>query len=289
MEIIVGMLSSLRLTGGRDDGEYRGKIVTALKEIEIQRRELEGLKGRLSERKQKLFDSTVRALQEKNKSKASVYANEHTEVRKTMKVVEASELALIQVTLRLQSIMEIGDAMSHMTSAFKSLKVVSKTMEGYVPALDATSESINNTLAETMAQMGQISPGIQVDIRNENAEELVEQARRFAEEQAERLKQSLHVMPSRFEADINGVEDRVPVLATGDDYEEESPILGTIFSSRVDQQVETEVLTYANAHNGVIDVSETSTSLGIPQDEVEMSMIRLVAEGKVKQRSESSR
>jgi division protein CdvB (Snf7/Vps24/ESCRT-III family) len=290
VEIILGTISSLRLLGGSKDGEYKGKIVTALKDIEIQRRELEGLRGRLSQRRQTLFDSTVRALQEKNKAKANVYANEHAEVRKTMKVVEASELALTQVTLRLQSIMEIGDAMSHMTTAFKSLKVVSKTMEGFVPALDATSESINNTLSETMAQMGQLSPGIRVDIHNENAEELVEQARKFAEEQAEKLKHSLRVMPSRFEADVNLVEDRIPILATGDDYEEESPILGTIFSTVADPKVENDVLRYATAHNGVIDVSETSANLGIPQDEVEQSMIRLVAQGKVKsQRSESSR
>jgi siroheme synthase len=57
-----------------------------------------------------------------------------------------------------------------------------------------------------------------------------------------------------------------------------------------DPKVENDVLRYATAHNGVIDVSETSANLGIPQDEVEQSMIRLVAQGKVKsQRSESSR
>ena len=59
MEIILGTISPLKLLGGRKDGEYKGKIVAALKEIEIQRRELEGLRGRLSERRQKLFDSTV--------------------------------------------------------------------------------------------------------------------------------------------------------------------------------------------------------------------------------------
>jgi len=290
VEIILATISPLKLLGGRKEGDYKSKISSAVKEIEIQRRELETLKGRLSERRQKLFESTVRSVQEKNNSKANVYANEHAEVKKTMKVVEASELALMQVSLRLQSIMEIGDAMSHMTVAFKSLKGVSKTMGEYVPALDATSATINSALTETMAQMGQISPTIQVDIHNENAEDLVEQARKFADEQAEKLKQSLHVMPSKFKADLSVVEDRIPILATGDDYEEESPVLGTLFSNRTDPKVENEVLSYATAHNGIIDVSETSIRLGIPQDEVEQSMIRLVAQGKVKtQRSESSR
>ena len=105
----MGAISSLKTLGGRrGGGDYKTRIVTALREIEIERRELEGLKARLSDRRQKLFDSTVKAIQEKNKPKAHVYANEHTELRKVIRVVEASELALIQVSLRLQSITEIG-------------------------------------------------------------------------------------------------------------------------------------------------------------------------------------
>jgi division protein CdvB (Snf7/Vps24/ESCRT-III family) len=285
----LGKISSVFSLRTTKDGDYKNKIVVALKEIEIQRRELEGLKVRLAERRQKLFDSTVRSLQEKNKSKANVYANEHAEVRKTIRIVEASELALTQVSLRLQSIMEVGDAMVHVTAAFKSLKTVSKTMEDFVPALDATSTSINNTLTETMAQMGQISPGINVDVHTENAEELVDQARRFAEEQAEKLKMSLHVMPSRYEEEIHWTDDHIPILATGDDSDDEQVILGTLFGPSSDPKTEGEVLRYATSHNGVIDVSETSSDLGIPQDEVEHSMIRLVAAGKVKsqRRSES--
>ncbi len=289
MEIIVGMLSSLKLSGGKNDGEYKEKVGVALKELEFHRRELENTKIRLGERRKSLFDSMTRALQEKNRPKASIFAAEHAEVKKTMKAVEASELALIQITLRLQSIMEVADAMAHMTSASRTLQAVSQTMEGFVPALGATSESINNTLAETMSKLGQISPTIQVDIKNENAEELVAQARMFADEQAQKLKRSMEVMPSALDEDISQVDDRVPILATGDDYEEESPVLGTIFSSRVDPHVETQVLKYAKDHNGVIDVSETSNSLGIPMDEVELSMLHLVAQEKVKSGSESSR
>ncbi len=285
----MGAISSIRSLGGKKDGDYKNKIVLALKEIEIQRRELEGLRSRLSERRQKLFDSTVRALQEKNKSKANVYANEHTEVRKTIRIVEASELALTQVSLRLQSIMEVGDAMVHVSAAFKSLKTVSKTMEGFVPALDETSASINNTLTETMAQMGQISPGITVDVHTENAEELVNQARKFAEEQAEQLKRSLHVMPSMYEAEIHRTDDRIPILATGDDRDDENVVLGTIFGPSPNPKLEGELLKYATSHDGVIDISETSMSLGIPQDEVEHSMIRLVAAGKVKSEHRSER
>jgi division protein CdvB (Snf7/Vps24/ESCRT-III family) len=274
-------MDSLRIFRRRGGGDYKGRIAVALREIEGQRKELDLLKGRLADRRQKLFETTVRALQDKNKSKAAVYATEHAEVRKVCRVVEASELALTQVALRLQSITEIGDAMHHMDTAFRSLKQVSKEMQGVMPALDAASTDINSTLVETMAQMGQISP-INIDIKTEDSEDLVEQAKRYAEEQSARLRDSLNVMPDRFEEQIvRTVEDHTPLLAAGDDHDE-SFVLGTLYSSPKDEKVEYEVMRYAATHEGALDISRTSQQLGIPQDLVEQSMIHLVAQGKVK-------
>jgi len=270
---------------GRGGGDYKGRIAIAIRDIETQRKELDALKVRLAERRLKLFETTVRALQEKNKSKASVYATEHAEVRKVSRVVEASELALTQVSLRLQSITEIGDAMLHMDTAFRSLKHVSKEMQGVLPALDAASTDINSTLVETMAQMGQISPSINIDIKTEDSEDLVEQAKRYAEEQSARLRDSLNMMPGKFDEQIlRTADEHMPLLATGDDEEgeEESIMLGTIYSAPKDQKVEHEVLKYAATHEGAMDVSRTAQQLGIPQDLVEESMIHLVAQGKVK-------
>jgi division protein CdvB (Snf7/Vps24/ESCRT-III family) len=296
-------LDSLRIfrrgKGGGGGGDYKGKIAIALREIEGQRKELDLLKVRLTERRQKLFEIAVRSLGEKNKAKAAVYATEHAEVRKVFRVVEASELALTQVSLRLQSITEIGDAMFHMDTAFKSLRHVSKEMQGVIPAFDAASTEINSTLAETMAQMGQISPNINIDIRTEGSEELVAQARRYAEEQKAHLMDSLRVPAGRYEEHLlrtaDGDDDELSsqqqqqqaVLASGEDSEgdaeAENLILGTLYSSpQDDSSVDYEVARYAATHEGALDISKTSEQLGIPQDEVEESMIHLVAQGKVK-------
>jgi division protein CdvB (Snf7/Vps24/ESCRT-III family) len=276
-------MDTLRVFKRGRGGDYKGRIAVAIRDIETQRKELEALKARLAERRQKLFETAVRALQEKNKSKASVYMTEHAEVRKVARVVEASELALTQVSLRLQSITEIGDAMLHMDTAFRSLKHVSKEMQGVIPALDAASTDISSTLVETMAQMGQISPSINIDLKTENSEDLVEQAKRYAEEQSAHLRDSLNMMPGKFDEQIlRTADDHVPLLATGDEDEEESIVLGTIYSVPKDEKVEHEVLKYATTHEGALDVSRTAQQLGIPQDLVEQSMIHLVAQGKVK-------
>ena len=154
-----------------------------------------------------------------------------------MQVVEASELALTQVSLRLQSITEIGDAM--LTHGHR-VQVAQARQQGrwreFIPALDATSTDINSTLTETMAQMGQYLARASTSTSStENAEELVEQAKKFAEEQSEQLKDSLNVMPEQVRrADLRTVDDRMPILATGDDGEEESPSSGP--SSRAERR-----------------------------------------------------
>jgi len=129
--------------------------------------------------------------------------------------------------------------------------------------------------------MGHISPSISVDIRTEDSQDLVEQAKRYAEEQSQKLKDSLKVTPDTFEEQVSRTAEDVPLMATGD-RDDDNVVLGTIYAAPKDEKVEYEVLNYAATHEGALDVSRTSQHLGIPQDLVEQSMIRLVAEGKVK-------
>jgi division protein CdvB (Snf7/Vps24/ESCRT-III family) len=270
----------LRFIGiGRGDS-IKPKISSTIKEIEFHRKELENLRVRLEQRRKALFDTTVKAIKAKDEPKANVYANEWAELRKVGKVVYASELALTQVVLRLESIVEVGDVMSHMTSAFKVLHRVNKTVQGLVPSLDQASEEINSALSETMVGMGNITPSIQLNIQTESGEELVEQARKLAEERAEEMKRALKVSPRIMQREAPEFEQRVPLLAAGEDYDEDT-ILGTIYRPQPREEAEEQVLQYAAIHNGNVDISDASTALKIPPDDVEQAMIYLVSQGKV--------
>ena len=121
----------------------KSKIGSTIKQIEYHRKELENLRGRLEQRRKGLFDTTVKAMMVKDQQKANIYANEWAELRKVGKVVYASELALTQVVLRLESIVDVGDVMSHMSMAFKVLGKVNKTVQGHDPSLDQATSDIN--------------------------------------------------------------------------------------------------------------------------------------------------
>ena len=272
----------LRIIGLRREDNVKPKIASTIKEIELHRRELENLRGRLEQRRKTLFDTTVKAMMAKDKSKASVYANEWTELRKVGKVVYASELALTQVVLRLESMVDVGDVMTHMSMAFKVLRNVSKTVQGLVPALDQASNEINNTLTETMAEMGNVSPAISLNIRTESGEELVEQARKLAEERAEEMKSGLAVSPRTIQQNANAIERRTPLLATGEEEDEDNTMLGVLYGSVGGGDVEEEVLQYAAIHNGNVDITDASNILKMPSDDVEQALLKLMSEGKVK-------
>jgi division protein CdvB (Snf7/Vps24/ESCRT-III family) len=272
-------LKIIRLGKGDD---VKPKIASTIKEIELHRRELENLRGKLDQRRKSLFDTTVRAMMAKDKSKAAVYANEWAELRKVGKVVYASELALTQVVLRLESIVDVGDVMSHMTMAFKVLRKVNKTVQGLVPSLDQASDEISTALTETMAEMGNVSPSINLNIQTESGEELVEQARRLAEERADEMKRTLAISPRQIQREAESIDRRVPLLATGDEDEEELAALGTLYRARPEQDAEEQVLQYAAIHNGNVDVTDVSSVFKMPSDDVEQAMLKLLSEGRVK-------
>jgi division protein CdvB (Snf7/Vps24/ESCRT-III family) len=272
----------LKIFGLRKDDNVKPKIASTIKEIELHRRELENLRVKLDQRRKSLFETTVKAMMAKDKSKASVYANEWAELRKVGKVVYASELALTQVVLRLESIVDVGDVMSHMSMAFKVLRRVNKTVQGLVPSLDQASDEINTALTETLAEMGNVSPSISLNIQTESGEELVEQARKLAEERAEEMKRTLVVSPRQIQKQAEELDRRVPLLATGEEEDEEAALLGTLYRAPEGEEAEEQVLQYAAIHNGNVDITDASTVLKMPSDDVEQAMLKLLSEGKVK-------
>jgi len=272
----------LNFIGLSREDNVRPNITSTIKEIEMHRRELENLRAKLEQRRKSLFDTTVKAMQSKDESKASVYANEWSELRKVGKVVYASELALTQVVLRLESIVEVGDVMTHMSKAFRVLRKVNKTVQGMVPSLDQASDEINNALTETMAEMGHVSPSISLNIQTESGEELVEQARKLAEERAEEMKHSLAIPQIQIQRGAMESARRVPLMATGDEDDEEAAILGTIYRPKPVEVTEEQVLQYAAIHNGNVDISDASSVLKLPSDDVEQAMLTLLAQGKVR-------
>jgi hypothetical protein len=72
------------------------------------------------------------------------------------------------------------------------------------------------------------------------------------------------------------------LLATGEEEDEESSALGTLYRSSPGEEAEEQVLQYAAIHNGSVDVTDASNMLKMPSDDLEQAMLKLLAEGRVK-------
>ena len=105
-----------------NDKGLKEKINASLRQIDVQRKELEQLKFRLEERRKVMFDATVRAIERNDETRARVLEGEHVEIQKIIRVVIASGLALLHISVRLETIRDVGDIMSVLSNAFKSVK-----------------------------------------------------------------------------------------------------------------------------------------------------------------------
>lgn len=270
-----------RLFGG--GGGLKKKLIAAAKRIEVHKREVAALGLRLESRRQSLFEQVVRAIERRDDNRASVYAVELSEVKKVLRVVRVSELALTQIIVRIESIRDVGDVFANMNEAFKIMKNISKSVSGVVPALENATDEVNTTLSETLVNLGNLSPSISLDIQNEGGEELFEKAKLFAEEKAMELRDGFP--QSLLSASGDSILDKaqkVALLATGEPSEESEFQPTVISKPKEKSNAEESVFNYINTKNGCLNVIEAAIALNLPADEVEKAVFKMVSNGKLK-------
>lgn len=260
----------------------REKINRAIKGIEVHRRELDSLKSRLESRKKILYDIMVRAKQNREDDKALVFANEVAELRKVMRVVTTSQLALTQIVTRMESMRDVGDAIFQMSSAMQAVGKINKSVSDIMPSFHGATDQINTTLTETMADMGQLSPNININLENDSSSDIIEAAQRFAEEKVSELKVDVDLVPKAKEHRLMDSMKKVAIAATEHDFEEEfKPVLLSLPKSDV---VEKKVEQYYKVNGGRFTVLEAAADLQLPIRDVELAAVSLASKGKIELR-----
>jgi division protein CdvB (Snf7/Vps24/ESCRT-III family) len=269
----------ISLRSRRSDEDLRTKISDAIRKLEVHRREVETLRHRLEERRLKLFDIIVASVQKQERERATVYANEHVETKKIIRVLVTCELALTQVVLRLESIRDIGDAMKEMGHAFGVIKGVGSVLNGLSADVMNVQEDIQNTLNDTMAELGQVAPNLNIDVNTSSGEEIVEEAMRYLENEigSSDLPEPISAAPDPSAFDR---VKRTALLAAGEG--EDDPFKIDIFQSSAPKPLEDAVSTYISSQGGRLNVYEAAVALNAPLDDVEKVVIKLVREGRVK-------
>jgi division protein CdvB (Snf7/Vps24/ESCRT-III family) len=286
---------------GSEDKNIKDKISYAIRQVETQRKEIEQLSYRLDERRKTIFGSIVRAYEQQDDMRARVLSNEHVELQKVSRVVSASELALLHITVRLETLRDVGNVMYALTNAFKEVKRIGKSIQNLAPNLESAASEINNSFSNILAELGILTPSISLAL-TDTPQEIFEKAQKLISERTSELAE----LPKSIEqidrsAGISILErtKRIALLASGDssedgenneDNEDFKPtiMVGESISS-VNRDTERAVRDYIyETGNEKIDVLDCSAQLNLPVDLVEQTYIKLLSERKLNAHSRNS-
>jgi division protein CdvB (Snf7/Vps24/ESCRT-III family) len=122
---------------------------TAKNRLGIQTQKLDTRLETLKLKDRTLFNQIVTHLQNHDSQQSKMLSNELSQVRRTIKTISQLKMSLEQVHMRLESTIDIGDALTALKPAVGTLSKVKTGLTGLMPnALNPSGGDINNILAE---------------------------------------------------------------------------------------------------------------------------------------------
>jgi division protein CdvB (Snf7/Vps24/ESCRT-III family) len=161
----------------------RYKISKAISTMRIQQRKIENTSRHLEQRDRTLREKCVAALQAKDNSLASMYANECAEIRKIVKIALHSELALEQVALRLETVKEFGDTAYTMGSLSGVIGLLKDNLRNVIPEVSLKLSEVHNSLEDMVIEVGEAAEqSIDTEAASGEAQRILTEANIIAEQ-----------------------------------------------------------------------------------------------------------
>ena len=133
------------------------KMETAKNRLGIQTQKLDSLLEKLKSKDRTLFDQIVTHLQNHDSQQSKMLSNELSQVRRTIKTISQLKMSLEQVHMRLESTMDIGDALTALKPAVGTLSKVKTGLTGLMPNVDSELGEINDVFSDIMVNANSTS------------------------------------------------------------------------------------------------------------------------------------
>jgi len=264
------MLGGLRRVVGFRRRGLKERIGAAILKIGEERHQLHLLKSRLEARRQALVDALEKAHEANDTVKITLYTDECEELRKVINAVSLCEVALTQIITRLESIRDINEAMSHMSTAATIIKRLYGE-EDLTPALENIASEATKTLTEALADLSNLSFGFYFDPKG-SVEGLTEDAERYA----------LHLA-----SEVDGTLPSILQQVKGDNIFKKMQTLTQLTDSdkvgydakkgKVNSKVEEKVRKFF-AERGEYNIIEAAVTLNLPLNLVEHIAMKMISE-----------
>jgi division protein CdvB (Snf7/Vps24/ESCRT-III family) len=130
---------------------------TAKNRLGIQTQKLDTLLEKLKSKDRILFDQIVTHLQNHDSQQSKMLSNELSQVRKTIKTISQLKMSLEQVHMRLESTIDIGDALTALKPAVGTLSKVKTGLTGLMPNVDTELGEISDVFSDIMVNANSTS------------------------------------------------------------------------------------------------------------------------------------
>jgi len=130
---------------------------TAKNRLGIQTQKLDALLEKLKSKDRTLFNQIVTHLQNHDSQQSKMLSNELSQVRRTIKAISQLKMSLEQVHMRLESTIDIGDALTALKPAVGTLSKVKTGLNGLMPNVDSELGEINDVFSDIMVNANSTS------------------------------------------------------------------------------------------------------------------------------------
>ncbi len=154
------------------------QISLVTQRLDAQTRTLDAAVKRFEMRDAEVFQRVVRAMEVRDQARANILATELGEIRKVEKMLSHASLALQSVSMRLNTVSEMGDLVSILSPAKTMLNGVRSEMCGIMPEASQELGNIGNLLTEICST----TSNEYTDVSNVGAQAANEEALKILEE-----------------------------------------------------------------------------------------------------------
>ncbi len=159
-----------RMTGRlHHSAPVKEKVANAIYRLRVLQNKLESASNRMQQHDRDIFAKCVNSQVSHDPARAAMYANECAEVRKMAKVTMQCQLALEQVSLRLETIEEFGDIASLMRPVASVVHSIKNQISGVIPEVGFELGEIGEVLNSVVVEAGEAT-GSEIGVEASSAE-----------------------------------------------------------------------------------------------------------------------
>ncbi len=266
-------------------------ILQTLTELTKQYSKLESITVNLRERDRYLFGICKLSLEKGMKERATIYANEVAEVRKTLSVLFSTKLTMEKAIVRLETVKEVCPTLDELRGLYGDVKNVLKLLTDVMPTIGPEVDALNNLVTEILSttQVGSVSPIEPIVVKDAATEAILKEAAGTVEEELMRkipeppmtaAAPSFHkISKPMISLTTNGAEVYKDTAEVGSLTNNQHSELAPKNSNSLSEEL---ILDYIYRHKGEMDIAQCSGELGMPQNEVMNTLDLLITKGKIK-------